>query len=101
MFDPNQVTVHEFVTQHPDGYYRSIPLTGFDQWFEPKRFKTLLTTRMRTDRTTRSYRAKPLLIVEEGKLLALYDGRNLIVQWQSEAPPSPEAPSPWFSRRPR
>jgi len=97
----DEIAVREFVDQHPDGYFRSVPLAGFDQWFEPKRFKNLLDTRMRTDRTTRSYRAKPLLIVEEEKLLALYDGRNLIVQWRSDAPPSHEESSPWFSIRPR
>jgi hypothetical protein len=77
MSGTDEITVREFVDQHPDGYFRSVPLAGFDQWFEPKRFKALLNRRMRTDRTTRSYRAKPLLIMEQGELLALYDGRNL------------------------
>jgi hypothetical protein len=93
----DELTVREFVDQHPAGSFRSVPLAGLDQWFEPKRFKRLLTTRMRTDRTTWSYRAKPLLVVEQGDLLALYDGRNLIVQWRRNAPPSPEESSPWFS----
>jgi hypothetical protein len=101
MSDRDEITVREFVDQHPDGYFRSAPLAGFDQWLEPKRFKRLLTTRMRTDRTTRSYRAKPLLIVEQGDLLALYDGRNLIVQWRRDAPPSHDESSPWFFTRPR
>jgi hypothetical protein len=101
MSDRDEMTVREFVDQHPAGYFRSIPLAGFDQWFEPNRFKSLLNTRMRTDRTTRSYRAKPLLIVEQGEVLALYDGRNLIVQWRTDAPPSHEVSSPWFSIRPR
>jgi len=98
MSDRDEITVREFVDQHPAGYFRSVPLAGLDQWFEPKRFKSLLNTRMRTDRTTRSYRAKPLLIVEHGEVLALYDGRNLIVQWRSDAPPSHDESALWFSR---
>jgi hypothetical protein len=101
MSDRDETTVREFVDQHPAGYFRSVPLAGFDQWFEPKRFKSLLTTRMRTDRTTRSYRAKPLLIVEQGQGLALYDGRNLIVQWRTDAPPSQDESSLRFSRSPK
>jgi hypothetical protein len=101
MSDIDKMTVREFVDRHPDGFFRSVPLAGFDQWFEPKRFKQLLTTRMRMDRTTRSYRAKPLLIVEEGELLALYDGRNLIVQWRRDAPPSHDESSPRFFTGPR
>jgi hypothetical protein len=101
MSDSDEITVRQFVEQHADGYFRSVPLAGFDQWFAPKRFKQLLTTRMRTDRTTRSYRAKPLLIVEEDELLALYDGRNLIVQWRRDPPPSHDESSPWFFTRPR
>jgi len=101
MLGTDEITVREFVDQHPDGYFRSIPLTGFDQWFEPKRFKNLLDRRMRRGRTTRSYRAKPLLVAEQGELLALYDGRNLVLQWRSDAPPSHDESSPWFSIRPR
>jgi hypothetical protein len=101
MAGTDQITVREFVDQHADGYFRSVPLAGLDQWFDPKRFKMLLTTRMRTDRTTRSYRDKPLLIVEEGAVLALYDGRNLIVQWRRDAPPSHNESSAWFFTRPR
>ena len=98
MAGSDEITVREFVDQHANGSFRSVPLAGFDQWFAPKRFKQLLTTRMRTDRTTRSYRAKPLLIVEEGGILALYDGRNLVVQWRPDAPPTHEESSLWFFR---
>ena len=101
MADRDELTVREFVDQHPGGYFRSVPLAGLDHWFEPKRFKRLLTTRMRTDRTTRSYRAKPLLVVEQGDLLALYDGRNLIVQWRTDTPPSLDESAPWFSISPK
>jgi hypothetical protein len=48
-----EMTVREFVDQHSDGYFRSVPLADFDRWFVPKRFKSLLDTRMRTDRTGR------------------------------------------------